>query len=276
MTKHEPVDSQSLLYLLKGEQMKNNKITRWVLQIKEYTNAPYFFLHCKGKLHTLADTLSRNVFIPMIKEETQGKVNLKLLREFPNLVYQFASEQPPPLSIKQIEKLQAKTPMRYANLIYSTNVRLLLKYFTDAELQKEQGKDELCGKVRKLLYEQSDNNQEDCKVDCVKRHDHTYYYKFRSLYYRRVSLGNPPDGTGRLIVPESRVMVLFALYHTDNHCGALNLASSLSGPYYFPKLQQRLRQLTSRCHYCAIFKPTKTTTQLAMRSYRPILEPNFM
>ena len=227
MTKHEPVDSQSLLYLLKGEQMKNNKITRWVLQIKEYTNAPYFFLHCKGKLHTLADTLSRNVFIPMIKEETQGKVNL-------------------------------------------------LKYFTDAELQKEQGKDELCGKVRKLLYEQSDNNQEDCKADCVKRHDHTYYYKFRSLYYRRVSLGDPPDGTGRLIVPESRVMVLFALYHTDNHCGALSLASSLSGPYYFPKLHQRLRQLTSRCHYCAIFKPTKTTTQLAMRSYRPILEPNFM
>ena len=292
------VDSQSLLYLLKGEQMKNNKITRWVLQIKEYTNASYFFLHCKGKLHTLADTLSRNVFIPMIKEETHGRVNLKkplmvsspfrsgemvnlqqverLLREFPNLVYQFASEQPPPLSIKQIEKLQAKTPLRYSNLIYSSNVRLLLKYFTDAEIQKEQGKDELCGKVRRLLHQQATNDQEDCKVDCVKRHDHTYYYKFCDLYYRRKALGDPPDGTGRLIVPESRIMVLFALYHTDNHCGALSLASSLSGPYYFPKLHQRLRQLTSRCHYCAIFKPTKTTTQLATRPYRPILEPNFM
>ena len=63
------VDSQSLLYLLKGQQMQNNKLTRWVLQIKECTDVKYFFLHCKGKLHTLADTLSRNVFIPVVKDE---------------------------------------------------------------------------------------------------------------------------------------------------------------------------------------------------------------
>ena len=292
------VDSQSLLYLLKGQQMRNNKITRWVLQIKEYSNASYFFLHCKGKLHTLADTLSRNVFIPMIKEEKQGKINMKkplivsspfrsgemvnlqqvemLIKEFPNLVYQFHEEQPPPLSYKEIEKLQHKTPLRYVNLIQTENVRLLLKYFTDSELQREQGKDENCAKIRRLLQDQSLQEQPDCEFGCQARHDHTYYYRFCSLIYRRKKLGDPPDDSGRLVIPESRVMVLFALYHTDNHCGALSLAESLSGPYYFPKMHQRLRQFTSRCHYCAIFKPAKTNTQLAMRPYRPILEPNFL
>ena len=292
------VDSQSLLYLLKGQQMRNNKITRWVLQIKEYTNVSYFFLHCKGKLHTLADTLSRNVFVPMVKEDQQGKMNLKrplvisspfksgeivniqqveiLLKEFPNLVYQFKEEQPPPLKIKEIEELQKKQSTIHVNLIHSQNVRELLKYFTDAEIHREQGKDEFCARIRKLLYQQESEEQPECMSDCKTRHDHTYYYKFCNLLYRRRALGQPSDDRGRLVVPESRIMVLFALYHVDNHCGALSLANSLSEPYFFPKMHQRLRQLTSRCHYCAIFKPSKTRARLAMRPYRPLLEPNYL
>ena len=294
------VDSQSLLYLLKGQQMQNNKLTRWVLQIKECTDVKYFFLHCKGKLHTLADTLSRNVFIPVVKENVYGKVNLKkpvivaspfrsgemvnldqverLLKEFPNIVYQFEEKQPQPLTIEQVKVMQKRNTTRFVNLIQSPNVKELLKYLTDEELFREQSKDPVCQEIRRILQEKKEKQEPDCEPGCMKKHQHSFFYQnsVNRLLYKRNRLGDFPDDTGRLVVPESRILVLFAMYHVNNHCGAESLASSLKGPYFFPKMHVKLRRFTLSCHYCAIFKPTKTRAQLATRPYRPVLEPNHL
>ena len=280
--------SFQLLYLLKGFQLNNGKLTRWVLRIKELTNVTYFFVHCKGTAHAIPDLLSRDIFVPMIKTDTIDKVDLKkpviinspfkcgelvslekieeILDEFPNSVYQFDNDDD--VDTAKFEKLNTL-------LLETSNVKTLLPWLSKDEIRKAQRKDEFCQKIRSKMAQFEEEKRPNCKLKCNVHHSHTYYYDCMGLLFKRQELGKDPGLEGRLVIPKSRFLALLSVLHCDDHSGMSNLFESLRDAYYYPNMKNEISKFTGQCHYCAIFKSGKTETKLAERPYLPNIERSF-
>ena len=251
------------------------------------TNVTYFFVHCKGRAHAIPDCLSRDVFVPMVKDITTEKVDLKkpvivsspfksgelvkleeaekLMKECPNLVYQFEDDKP---KMAKFERL-------HIHLLETSNVKKLLPWLTKEEFRKAQRKDEFCQRIRAKLLEEEQVNRQPCPKDCNQHHSHTHFYECMGLLYRRQNLGETPGLEGRLVVPKSRFLALLSILHCDDHMGSKSLYASLKDAYYIPYMYQEIVKFTAHCHYCAIFKSGKTETKLAERPYLPNIERSF-
>ena len=256
------VDASSIKGMLTNPDRQANIINQWIHGISQFD---FTLVHVPAYRHQGPDALSRR---PITEEDYSGESDPEQWIEDIALMtrMQNPSDSQPGTSLQQ-DPLSHQDDTHFMEFLDHDQLELIAKTSWATRIANQQAEeDELQAILRYLVTQKDPTFHNQQALDRFKQKARKYYLQGVHMYRHRE--GSPPQVV--IFNLKRRRGILWEMHEGNAHHGIWAVAKQTILRYYWPNIQEKVKQHIQSCHTCQL-RSTKKMHQPITTSHPPRL-----